>query len=173
MSEPSNTAVSSEGINQDCSVSPQTFADAVIKSEQVDQRCFAPPHSTSAGFKCEVCDQTYHLKDRLIKHVSESHDLSINQIKTEKVSSLKNILATPSERDTFHHQSQSEYAQHGRNSHSSERFFQCNMCEKSFKHKSILTAHQRSHSDERHFQCNLCEKSFKHKSRMSRHMISQ
>eukprot|EP01083_Nonionella_stella_P077184 210611_1 len=113
MSEPSNTAVASEGITQDSSVSPQTFADAVIKSEQVDQRCFAPPHSTSAGFKCEVCDQTYHLKDRLIKHVSESHQLSINQMKTEGVSSVKTILVTPSESDNFHHQSQSEYAQHG------------------------------------------------------------
>eukprot|EP01083_Nonionella_stella_P093360 261617_1 len=147
-----NTTIKSEDTDRRYLARPQTQTSAVLKSETVDHLSLVLPRLLSAGFKCTVCGQKFHLKDRLIKHdiVSESHTLSINQIKLGVLSIFTNALTTQSESHPVHHQSQRD-----------ERKFKCTLCEKCFKSRRSVKQHLRSHNDERPCQCNLCGKSFK------------
>eukprot|EP01083_Nonionella_stella_P310513 1103369_1 len=98
----------------------------IIKSEQTDRQDLPPSSSQtwSVAFKCEFCDKEFHLKDHLIQHVSESHQLSLNNIVKTEGSNSSTLIDT-------------------------KRSLQCNSCDKSFKFKSKLVEHLRSHSDER------------------------
>ena len=46
-------------------------------------------------------------------------------------------------------------------SHSGKRPFQCDDCDKAFKHSSSLVIHKMTHSGEKPFQCDECDKAFK------------
>lgn len=46
---------------------------------------------------------------------------------------------------------------------------QCNCC--SFAHNSQLSVHRRSHTDERPFKCDLCDKSYRQKTQVLRRPI--
>jgi KRAB domain-containing zinc finger protein len=48
--------------------------------------------------------------------------------------------------------------------------FECTKCEKSYKSRNSLTAHQRMH-DGTAFACDLCEKQFYHKAHLKQHRI--
>ncbi|CAD5117038.1 DgyrCDS5864 [Dimorphilus gyrociliatus] len=48
----------------------------------------------------------------------------------------------------------------------------CNICYKTFACKSALDIHYRSHTKERPFQCDVCERSFTTKGNMKQHMLT-
>eukprot|EP01083_Nonionella_stella_P025670 70731_1 len=170
MSAPSQTIVKSEYINQNSLVTTQILStDDVLKPETVDQYTLAPIPTRTVGFNCEFCDQRFHLKDHLIKHVNKSHQLPIKHVKTKDTFYIRKSLSTENQSLAAYHQSQSETKHHKKNSHCSARIFQCYVCEKIFKSEFEVKSHQRSHSDERPFQCNLCEKSFKDKGAVKVH----
>eukprot|EP01083_Nonionella_stella_P025669 70730_1 len=167
MSAPSQTIVKSEYINQNSLVTTQILStDDVLKPETVDQYTLAPIPTRTVGFNCEFCDQRFHLKDHLIKHVTKSHQLSIN-VNTEYKS--RKSLSTENQSLAAYHQSQSETKHHKPYSPCSARIFQCYVCEKLFKSKSKVKSHQRSRSDERPFPCSLCGKSFKSQNYLKQH----
>ncbi|XP_067321467.1 zinc finger and SCAN domain-containing protein 31-like [Anolis sagrei] len=56
-----------------------------------------------------------------------------------------------------------------KNTRLADRRYQCTFCEKSFKHRSTLTVHQRTHTGERPYTCSHCEKSFMHRSNLIVH----
>eukprot|EP01083_Nonionella_stella_P257366 881034_1 len=167
MYAPSETIVKSEYIDQHSLVTTKILSTAdMLKPESVDQHTLVPPRTRPVRFNCEFCDQMFHLKDHLIKHVTKSHQLSIN-VNTEYKS--RKSLSTENQSLAAYHQSQSETKHHKKNSPCSARIFQCYVCEKLFKYKFEVKPQQRSHSDERPFPCNLCGKSFKSQNYLKQH----
>eukprot|EP01083_Nonionella_stella_P182496 656818_1 len=132
---PNQSIIKSEYTDQNSLVPTQILStDDAIKSETVDQVCLVPPHMYSTWFNCEFCDQKFHLKDRLINHVTNSHQSSINHVKSQGRSNFRNSLQIDNQSVTIDHQSQSETKHYDNNySHSSARPFKCSLCENAFK----------------------------------------
>eukprot|EP01083_Nonionella_stella_P099191 278892_1 len=55
-----------------------------VKPEPSMQNQRRLPQILTVGFKCEVCSQTFQMKDHLIQHVSESHQLSVKLEQVDK-----------------------------------------------------------------------------------------
>eukprot|EP01083_Nonionella_stella_P257367 881035_1 len=166
-----STIVKSEYIDQHSLVTTQILSTAdVLKPATVDQYGLVPPRTRTVGFNCEFCEQRFHLKDHLIKHISKSHQLPIKHVETEDKSYIRKSVSTENQSLAAYHQSQSETKHYDNNySHSSARPFKCSLCENAFKSNRDLKSHQRIHTNERQFQCNVCEKSFKSRGEVNKH----
>nr|XP_054920584.1 zinc finger protein ZFP2-like [Dermacentor andersoni] len=53
--------------------------------------------------------------------------------------------------------------------HTDERPYKCQVCEKSFRHSCHLKIHNRTHTDERPHKCQICAKSFRQSSHLDNH----
>ncbi|ESO93948.1 hypothetical protein LOTGIDRAFT_100449, partial [Lottia gigantea] len=56
--------------------------------------------------------------------------------------------------------------------HSTERPFQCNTCNKAFKNKPTLTSHQLITHSSQIFQCDICSKCFTLKGTLKSHVAT-
>ena len=56
------------------------------------------------------------------------------------------------------------------NNLNSEKPFTCDVCSKSFCHKSTITKHMRIHSNDNPLKCEICSKSFSQKYDLSKHV---
>uniref|UniRef100_A0A0K2UP01 Uncharacterized protein n=1 Tax=Lepeophtheirus salmonis TaxID=72036 RepID=A0A0K2UP01_LEPSM len=65
---------------------------------------------------------------------------------------------------------QTALAKHCSIEHSESRPYQCEYCEKAFKHKHHLCEHKRLHTGEKPFQCSQCLKRFSHSGSYSQHI---
>lgn len=54
--------------------------------------------------------------------------------------------------------------------HTEEKFFMCELCNKRFFNKSILSRHYHVHTYESAFICHVCNKEFSHKPHLKAHM---
>ena len=59
---------------------------------------------------------------------------------------------------------------HMRKSHSGEKVFSCEVCNKNFLRKDHLEVHSRIHTGARPYSCNLCEKAFYRADKLRSHM---
>ena len=54
--------------------------------------------------------------------------------------------------------------------HTGDKPYKCKVCEKAFNHKGHLNEHLRIHTGDKPYKCNMCKKKFRHKNNLSRHM---
>ncbi|KAJ8302535.1 hypothetical protein KUTeg_018931 [Tegillarca granosa] len=55
--------------------------------------------------------------------------------------------------------------------HTKDKPFKCNICDKRFNHRSNLFSHKRIHTGDRPFSCEICGKSFVHKNNYTTHIL--
>eukprot|EP01083_Nonionella_stella_P090486 252771_1 len=79
------------------------------------------PQMITVAFKCEVCSQTFQMKDHLIQHISESHPLPV---KLEQVDKNDRTSGNPSHIENIQGDC-----------------YNCKFCGKSFKRNHELTSH--------------------------------
>ena len=48
------------------------------------------------------------------------------------------------------------------------KYFACDICRRSFKHKCNLTSHRRTHTGEKPYECEICKKAFISSSSLTR-----
>eukprot|EP01083_Nonionella_stella_P299003 1014671_1 len=124
-------------------------ANTKVKPEHSIQNQRRLPQMITVGFKCEVCSQTFQMKDHLIQHVSESHPLPV---KLEQVAKSVRTSENPSRIGN----------QGG--------FYNCKICGKSFQTRHELTSHSHRHVGVRSYPCRICERIFKSNSTLGRHL---
>eukprot|EP01083_Nonionella_stella_P090053 251576_1 len=133
-------------------------SEPTVKSEKVYQLNIIPPQRSTAAFKCEYCTQEFNLKGSLIKHVYQSHQHSIQTIKSEETQPLTNISATSSQSHTSKPHAGHEIVK-----------FKCYICLKLFQSQSALVEHCHIHSNGQ-VRCTLCMQSFKFHHDLSEHL---
>eukprot|EP01083_Nonionella_stella_P241538 843409_1 len=127
-----------------------TQSGTAVKSEPIDQSNIIPPQKSTSAFKCQLCVQEFNIKDHLIQHVINYHNMPLATVKSEGNSEPSRLLPIPSHSQRTQSQTSCTFPK-----------FKCAVCTKSFTYQSKLIQHEISHSDERPFQCNSCKKTFK------------
>lgn len=111
------------------------------------------------GIECAVCKNIFKTRAILKHHVREVH---------EKFRRFK----CPVEGCDGAFTRKAHLKTHTLYLHSDDRFFKCTECEKSFKQKRDLQAHQMIHSGIKNFTCKFCFKKFNTESNLRTHLAT-
>eukprot|EP01083_Nonionella_stella_P160540 524979_1 len=140
-------------------------------------------HTWTAAFKCEFCHQDFHLKEHLIRHVSDSHPLSFDTVKCEEMSfsgsTSYNLNDSMIQHVTDSHQLSFDTVKYEPTSPSSNTSFVQSQESSTIDqriHCQIFSEHRNSVVDPQHplnhdqrFKCSFCDKSFQYHSHLTMH----
>ena len=133
---------------------PQTFLRVILLRDHMREVHPDKP----LKFMCPKCDETFHQKSQLDKHLTLHSPTSQNCNICNKT--FANVYRL--QRHMISHDESTDL-----------RKFKCHECGKAFKFKHHLKEHIRIHSGEKPFECANCGKRFSHSGSYSSHMTSK
>lgn len=137
-----------------CMHCPQTFLRVILLRDHMREVHPDKP----LKFMCPKCDETFHQKSQLDKHLTLHSPTSQNCNICNKT--FANVYRL--QRHMISHDESTDL-----------RKFKCHECGKAFKFKHHLKEHIRIHSGEKPFECANCGKRFSHSGSYSSHMTSK
>eukprot|EP01083_Nonionella_stella_P051225 136020_1 len=111
-----------------------------------------PPQPSTVGFSCEHCAMEFNMKDKLIRHVANTHGDMLLPVKSED---RKSSTRDASCQNVF---SRKSYLKRHLRIHSSLKPYACDVCQKAFSQKGCLNRHMRVHSGDKPYVCDVCQK---------------
>lgn len=111
-------------------------------------------HTLGKRFSCDVCNEKFHRKDALNRHIVRIH--------VEERFFTCQVCGTRFNTN--------ETLQDHLKIHESERPHECNCCKRRFPQRSALERHMRSHTGEKPFTCRVCGLAFSRSYRLKYHL---
>ncbi|XP_069322828.1 zinc finger protein 517 isoform X2 [Eulemur rufifrons] len=104
-------------------------------------------HSGERPYSCLRCGQRFIRGSSLLKH----HRLHAEESPQDNGGGQSPLLGV------------------AQKAHAGDKFYECSVCQKPFRHNSLLLLHQRLHTGEKPFECSECGKAFSRKSNLTLH----
>ena len=135
--------------DQECKICGKLFIE---KSKMVQHVKF---HTNPKPKICEKCGKGFPTTVSLKLHMANMHVENKDMVQCSQCAKM------------YTNKSSLQY--HMRSAHDFSIFFPCLTCNKTFKHKRLLTIHELTHKETRDFKCDKCEATFKRASGLLAH----